>query len=67
MHVATANFLRFAPPQTPDWERQRRAVKMEMCFIAIKFTSVNIRSCHLVLRSLGTYWSSRVWVRGLIA
>ena len=39
--------------------RQRRAVEMGL-FIAVKFTTIILRSHHLVLRLLGTYWSARV-------
>ena len=49
-----------APPSPPGLGRQRRAVKMRGCFIAVKIMTINIRSHHLVLRSLGTYWYARV-------
>ena len=64
--VATMIVPRFTPRQSPGLGRQRRTVKWKVCFIAVKITTIIIRSLHLVLRSLGTYWSTRVWIRGLL-
>ena len=58
-------FGRASRPAVPRgfWGRQRRAVEIEL-FIVIKITTINIKSRHLVLRSLGTYWSARVLSKG---
>ena len=60
--VATMIFTHYTP-RHPSLERQRRAVKMGV-FIAVKITTIIIRSRHLVLRLLGTYWSARVLGKG---
>ena len=56
--VMTFFFVLCAPP-SPYLGRQRRMVKRGECY-SRKIMTMIIRTRHLVLRSLETYWSTRV-------
>ena len=64
MIVATMIFSALRAPPSPVLGRQRRAVKKGVCFIAIKIMTIIIRSHHLVLRLLRTYWSVKILGKG---
>ena len=60
-HYRDDDFFAFHAPPFPEFGGTTgRGGKLRDCFIIIKITNIIIRSRHLVLRSLGTYWSARV-------
>ena len=52
-------FLRFAPCHPLGWGDNGARWKCRV-FLVIKITTIIIRSRHLVLQSLGTYWCEKI-------
>ena len=64
--VATTYFFALRAPPSPRgfWGDNDARLKMGGLFYSRKITTIILGSRHLVLRSLGTYWSTRVLGKG---